>query len=238
MSSMISRMGAVMFRTSPLLVLTLAVVGGLSSCGHRLAVTPEKAKTIAPGEGFILATTSNRGITRAGEKTPGRGFSDVIIQGTGPRKGEQARFALWAAPGNEEAPISRHGFPSDLQVIPVPSGSYEITGWSVMEHAPGGLVSFRNRLPMKVPFEVKAGEATYIGRANTLTIYGKNLFGMTVPGEAIILVTDEYAKDVPKITKYFPSISRSSIRHSDVPAQYKREMKRIAETPEKFLGLF
>lgn len=123
---------------------------------------------------------------------------------------------------------------SDVVAVPLPEGDYEITRWAVME----GDVTFSSRLPIKVPFRVKAGETTYLGRMNYLSVSGKNIIGMPVPGKALVIISDEYQTDVARISKAYPSIRQSSIRKSNVSQVYRSEMKRILDTPSKYLGLF
>jgi hypothetical protein len=201
-------------------------------------VTPELAKVREPGEGFIVAGFTINGITRNGEKVDGSPEMEVFIRGTGSSKVSEALLVPRVVPTKGDSLLMRYSKPSVVLAIRVPAGSYEITGWHVKDMGPTAGVSFINRRPMKVPFEVRAGETTYIGRASSLSIYGSNIIGMKVPGEALVIVTDDHDKDLPRITKFYPSIQRSSIRRSDAPAQYKRDMKRIAYTPDKFFSLF
>jgi len=226
-------------RSAALVAMSLAVLGGLSSCTtYNVPVTPELAKAREPGEGFIVAGFTLNGITRDGEKVDTVPSVEVFIRGTGATKGHNALLVPRVMSKRQDSLSMSFAKPNEALAIPVPAGSYEITGWRIMDAAPGGPVSFMNRLPMSVPFEVRAGEATYIGRANSLSIYGKNIIGMRVPGEALVIITDAHEKDIPRISRFYPSIPRSSIRRSGVPARYKEEMKRISDTPEKFFGLF
>ena len=139
--------------------------------------------------------------------------------------------------GNNALGISS-GTGSNVVAVPIPAGDYHISGWTVQDFAVTAGVTFSNRLPMNVPLKVRPGEATYVGRIYPVSIYGKNLLGMRVPGAAFVIITDEYTEDARKIPKAYPSISRSMIHKSNVPADYRKEMKRIADTPEKFFGLF
>jgi hypothetical protein len=73
---------------------------------------------------------------------------------------------------------------------------------------------------------------------NSLSVYGKNIIGLPVPGEALVIVSDEYQTDTARISKKYPSIRQASIRKSNVAKTYVAEMKRISNTPQKFFGLF
>ncbi len=116
--------------------------------------------------------------------------------------------------------------------IVVPEGNYKIIGWNIAANN----YTVLNRLPMKVPFQVRAGEATYVGKINVLSVTGKNLLGMTVFGEGVIIIGDQYEKDVETISRTFHSVKRSQIRRSNVASLYANEMKRISDTPRKWLG--
>lgn len=191
---------------------------------------------LKPGEGVIVASFTAKSFNRMGDEVSGSGLASVHIKGEGPDR-DAILMPLVFPDGSNPFGIAT-GTGSDVVAVAVPAGNYNITGWTIRDFAVTAGVTFSNRLPMNVPLEVRAGKATYAGRIHPVSIYGKNLLGMRVPGAAFVMITDEYAEDAPKISKAYPSISRSSIRRSNVAAEYKREMKRIAETPDKFLGLF
>lgn len=226
----------------------LAVAAGLalSSCSsiQRRPVSPALAAAAKPGEGFIAATVVSRGMDRSGKQVPASGRVAVRARGTGSNKSVTATLLPQIADKEAGAFTNmlrvefRPAVPSDVIAIPVPAGDYEITGWSVSDMAVSAEVTFMNRLPLKVPVQVRAGETTYVGRVNALTIYGTNILGMKVPGEALVMLTDEYEKDSQRIASFYPSIRKSSIRRSSVPKLYQQDMRRIAETPSKFFGLF
>jgi hypothetical protein len=228
-------------RIRPALLSCFAVA--LASCTTiRTPVTAERAASPKPGEGFVTATFAAKGLDHNGKDvTPCRNVT-LMAKGTGSNRSVLVNITPQVYRREQSPWIPLEGFggtrPSDELAIPLPEGDYEITGWSVRTWGMTAEVIFSNRLPMKVPFHVKAGETTYLGRINSLCILGKNLIGIPVPAAALVLMKDEYANDVPRITKSYPSIKRSSIKHSNVPKLYMDEMKRIADTPPKFLGLF
>ena len=82
------------------------------------------------------------------------------------------------------------GIVGSLRLAP---GDYEISGF---------LVGYSNRdiypkNPFSIPFHVEAGRVTYLGEYTFATIYGENLFGMSVPAVPMITVADAHARDVP-----------------------------------------
>ena len=217
------------------LVAGVLVAGCLSSCSTTAyPVTPEVAKTrgLKAGEGYIVGTFHVKSLTDTGgemEKTP---EVKVLAKGTGTNKSSSAVLMPTVGPSTGN-PIWRGGASSsEVIAIAVAAGDYEITLWNVSE----GTLSYRNRLPMKVPFQVRPGEATYVGRVNSLNLYAKDPLGRAqVLGAAAVLITDEFATDSARIAKSYPSIGRDKIRRSDVPKAYRAEMERISETPGKWL---
>ncbi len=215
----------------------VAVAAALSSCVNvRYPATPEAVANLKPGEGLIVATFSAKSFNRKGETVDGSGRASVHVRGED--SGPMAVLMPHVMPVNRNPHLMGGGNASDVVAVPVPAGNYSITGWTIQDHAVTAGVTFSNRLPMNVPFQVRPGEATYVGCIQPVSIYGKNIIGMRVPGAAFVIISDEFQKDAPRISSRYPSIRRSSIRKSEVPAGYKSEMKRIAETPQKFLGLF
>jgi len=219
------------------LIALMALSLGLSSCvAVHYPVTPEMAANLKPGEGLIVATFSAKSFTRSGETIAGSGRAQVNVKKED--TGELAILIPHVMPVNRNPYLMGGGNASEVVAIPVPAGNYSITGWTIQDQAVTASVTFSNRLPMNVPLQVRPGEATYAGRIHPVSIYGKNIIGMRVPGQAFVIITDEYAEDASKISKAYPSIRRASIRKSNVAEDYKKEMIRIADTPSKFLGLF
>ncbi len=215
----------------------LSLAAAISSCTTvRYPLIPEAAGNPKPGEGWIVATFSAESFDRAGKSVRGSGVASVRAKHA--QSGELAILTPRVVPpdGNPNFPGKERA--SEVVAVPVPAGNYSITGWIIQDQAVTAGVTFTNRLPIDVPFQVRPGEATYVGRIRPVSIYGKNILGMRVPGDAFVFITDDFQEDARRISNFYPSIRRSSIQNSDVPAGYKREMIRTAETPEKFLGLF
>lgn len=213
------------------------LVGCLSSCSTTAyPVTPElaQARGLKAGEGYIVGTFNVKSMTDSGGKIEKSPDVKVFAQGTGKSRASSAILMPTVSPGGGNPVWSGGATSREVIAIPVAAGDYEITLWNVSE----GNLYFRNRLPMKVPFQVRAGEATYVGRVNSLNLYSTSnglLGGVQVLGAAMVLITDEYATDSARIARSYPNIGRDKIRRSDVPRIYRAEMERISETPRKWL---
>ena len=209
----------------------------LSSCTFsKTPLTPQSVQIrgLKPGEGYIVSSFHTSGIDRSGNKQGAAPGNQVLIVGPGTGQWRSPRTVLTPMVSDHRGNVLSHGFPkaSEVLAIPVPAGDYEIVGWRVTGQAITANVTASNRLPIKVPFQVRAGEATYVGRVNALSIYGKNIFGMQVFAGGLVIITDEFAADQGRIADFYPSIPKSSIRKSDVPKLYMAEMKRVADTPD------
>lgn len=193
-----------------------------TSCTTYSSLSPEtlKARGLKPNEGLIVGSFHSRTINRDGEPVNG------TLMGTevrGKNTGNNETFGIH--------PGQLGGESKSVFAIPVPAGDYEINRWAITASGFNSTITASNRLPMRVPFQVRAGEAVYVGRMNSLAIYGKNLLGMPVFADGVIVASDQYQKDSAEISKTYPTIQRSKIRKSNVPAAYLKDMKRISDTP-------
>lgn len=188
-----------------------------------------QARGLKPGEGYIVAvfdqTVVNGGTGRL--SVVARANSSVGI--TGPEGPGSVGLSPRTA---KTAPVTSEGPSGNVVAVPVPAGDYAITSWYLYAPSATGDITSTNRLPFKAPFQVKPGEATYVGRLNAITREGRNLLGLPIFAGGMIVASDEFAKDQPRIARTYPSIKAATIRPSNVPAEYQKEMQRIATTPD------
>jgi len=59
-----------------------------------------------------------------------------------------------------------------------------------------GSTTFRSNIAFSIPFSVAEGRATYLGQFLSVAAYGKNVFGMSVPGGGYFVVSDQMERDV------------------------------------------
>ncbi len=205
----------------------------LSSCvsaRYPLDAGTLQARGLQPGEGYIVGSFHSATLDRKGQPGSRGANSSVYVRGTGAAKEEMAVLVPIVMPENRDPYLRGGGKPSEVIAIPLPAGDYEITGWSMTGMGSSGPVTVMNRKPIKVPLQVRAGEATYVGRFHSLAITGRNLLGFPIFAEGMIAATDEFAADQPRIRKAYPPLKKTTIRRSDVPARYKAEMQRLADT--------
>ena len=207
---------------------------GLSSCGpvlYPLDSAALQARGLNPGEGYIVATFQSSQLTSSGKQANRGANTTIAARGKGSAKGTVAALCPQVMPLNRNPYLMGGGKPGEVIAIPVPAGDYEITNWSMTGTGSSGPVTVMNRLPMKVPFQVRAGEATYVGHFHDIALIGRNLLGFPVFSRGMILASDEFNSDEAKISKAYPTIKRSTIRRSNVPGAFMEDMKRIADEP-------
>jgi hypothetical protein len=183
------------------------------------------------GEGFIVGKYQNYDYDSKGQEARSLVNSSMV---RARQLGSNTRVTI----NNNTAPSAlRALFPGanysqdGCFAIPVPAGNYAIDSWMISANAGYGTIVVSNRLPLRVPFQVEAGKATYVGKTNVISLYGRSLIGLPAYDRGIIIITDSYEKDAKEIASVYPSIARSQIKPSKVPELYANEMKRIANTP-------
>jgi hypothetical protein len=221
--------------TKRILLAAMAAASLLAtSCGNsHYPLNPQalQARGLKPGEGYIVGTFHSKAINRDGQGRNVGAWTSVNVRGTGSNQNTYVGVVPIVMPVNRDPQIMGGGQESEVFAIPVPAGDYEVTGWRITGQAVTATVTVSNRKPLHVPFQVRAGEATYIGRSNALTITGKNILGMPVFGDGIVLMKDEFAQDQARLRKLYPSLRSAPIHRTNVPEVFMTEMKRVADSP-------
>jgi hypothetical protein len=226
-------------------VMAVVCSSSLVSCATHWALDPAaiQARGLKPGEGYIVATFRHATMDSKTQKiTNTPGGAPIVGIKKEPSSDQDGSILLEPRVAKLNA-MPGTGAASDVVAIPVPAGDYAVTAWVMNGQAMTTTIQVTNRLPFKAPFQVKPGETTYLGRVNALTLTGPNRLGLTVFGTGLVMLTDDFPKDQPRIAQFYPSIKPATIHRSAVPAEYQKEMARIASTPEertafqKLLGL-
>lgn len=201
----------------------LGIAALASSCGNgSVPLDPPSlaARGLKAGEGYIVATFHSE--VRPGdvprEKIDARSRLDIA--------GNGRQFSLTSAVNPAPSRSDRLG---EILVIPATAGNYEITGWFMTGTGPASPITVKNPGPIKVPFQVRPGEATYIGRYEAQAMVARDFFSFPVFADGILRATDRFTEDQMRIADRYPSITRERIKRSDVPAVYQAEMGRFRE---------
>ncbi len=218
------------------LVGALAALTLVACSSIRSGLSPEalQKRGLKPGEGLIVGTYDFRSI---GPKSLGGigAIQSCYVTAQPTDSGKKEQVIISGARGNGEGlgifGVGAFGINPGPFAIAVPAGNYEIVRWGISAPGYGGHVTVSNRLPMKVPFQVKANEATYVGKMVVVSRSGKNLIGLPVFAEGLVLMANQYETDANAISKTFPTIRRDQIKNTDTAKRYLLDMKRVAETP-------
>jgi hypothetical protein len=209
-------------------------IAALASCVPNygsLSPSALQQRGLKPGEGLIVGKYQNYDYDSKGQEARSMVNTSMV---RARQLGSNTRVTI----NNNNSPSALRALAPGANyssngsfAIPVPAGNYAIDGWAISAYAGNGSIIVLNRLPLHVPFQVEAGKATYVGKANVISLYGRSLIGLSAYDRGIIIISDSYEKDAKEITQTYPTITRSQIKPSKVPQLYAYEMKRIANTP-------
>jgi hypothetical protein len=83
-----------------------------------------------------------------------------------------------------------------VSVSSLPPGDYELFSFYVWENRGLSEVTWSPQREFSIPFTIKPNEAVYLGEYQAVGMTGKNLFGMTVPAGAYLVVQDKSKRDL------------------------------------------
>jgi hypothetical protein len=91
-------------------------------------------------------------------------------------------------------------------------GHYQIIGWKYFIPAVGGEKEITPKNMQPIDIYLKSGENLYLGNFNFTTLYGKNIFGITIPASVKINTSDKRERDFKNIKKKYPNINTKLIK--------------------------
>jgi hypothetical protein len=101
--------------------------------------------------------------------------------------------------------------------IRLPPGEYEL--YNVLffvNRAQFGSTTFSSKADFSIPFTVTEGSATYLGEFMTHSVYGKNFFGMSMPGGGYFVVANKLDRDFSFLAKKAVHIPRERVTDATV----------------------
>lgn len=218
-------------RRAAILAAALGIAALASSCGNGSAPLDPPAlaaRGLKPGEGYIVATFHSevRPADVPREKIDARSRLDIA--------GNGQQLSLISAINPAPSRSDRLG---EILVIPVTAGNYEITAWFMTGTGRATPITVKSPGPIKVPFQVRPGEATYIGRYDARAMVARDFYNFPVFADGIVRASDHFTEDQARIASRYPSIKPDQIKRSDAPLIYQAEMGRFPE-PRGFSGRF
>lgn len=111
-----------------------------------------------------------------------------------------------------------------VEVIQVPliPGDYEISKLG-MYHSTGQYeLTVRSPKIFSLPFEIKAGEVTYLGEFIAESVLGKNVFGLPVYTGGLLIRSDEMQRDYRVATEVLvPPLPKLKASKADLSEEYR-----------------
>ena len=101
-----------------------------------------------------------------------------------------------------------------VKVEELAPGDYELFTFSVVS---GGYPGERRYAPpqdFKIPFSIRAGEATYLGEYMVVSAARNRILGITIHGDPYFVISDQHERDVTLAKKRHKEITAE---HDDVP---------------------
>lgn len=95
-----------------------------------------------------------------------------------------------------------------LFVLELSEGEYEINSWKAL----AGSTTFRQGLPAPMKFRVVAGAVCYLGDVTIDISYGKNIFGISIPGAADMTIQDKRQRDIQLAETKYPNLDLGDVK--------------------------
>lgn len=109
---------------------------------------------------------------------------------------------------SDKPDFTQPGKAGELTVVKLAPGEYELYSYSVFQNGYPATMTYGPRESFAIPFTVKTGQATYLGEYMAVATFGKNIFGGTVNGGPIYVVSDELTRDTAIAKAEMPAIAR------------------------------
>ncbi|MDP0501484.1 MAG: hypothetical protein Q7P63_15430 [Verrucomicrobiota bacterium JB022] len=197
-----------------LFILPIIILACLTSCNPHQnpnAVQRGKATQLGATHGYVLA------VLTVEEKRPegmlgitAKTFSAYSLhyRPVGGKHEGTLRFS----PGGMYK--SKNDFPDGLghvYLLALPAGEYELYEYGFYEQYYNTSITHRS-LEFSMPFEVKPGEVTYIGRFNAKHTYAENMLGTVVLDSGYFIVEDAFEEDLAHAQEIYPEVNLDSAR--------------------------
>ena len=98
-----------------------------------------------------------------------------------------------------------------LTVISLPAGEYAVINWNLHVGTGGYTKDIEPKKFKHQIFTIKPNEVTYIGNLHIDTLYGKNIFGITVETGAKPSCSDASTRDIKLLKDNFDALSNSPL---------------------------
>jgi hypothetical protein len=83
-----------------------------------------------------------------------------------------------------------------VSVVPMAPGDYEVFAIEILFEVGLSKTTYRPRVPVVIPFTLRAGEVVYLGNFQANRLTGSGLLGIGVPAGAVFVVEDRESADL------------------------------------------
>ncbi|MCE9522532.1 MAG: hypothetical protein K8S25_08895 [Alphaproteobacteria bacterium] len=115
------------------------------------------------------------------------------------RAGQQTQDFVWLQNNmfsSDKPDFTTASESGEVNTIKLAPGEYELYWLSVYQNGYPVETTYEPREPFSIPFTVRPQQATYLGEYLAIATYGENVFGMTVKGGPIFIVSNQQARDI------------------------------------------
>jgi hypothetical protein len=151
---------------------------------------------------------TNKGVILASVTHNGSGSGSYFYKKEGDKEPNKMEAVSSGFSGN-----SPDEYPDDLDragrllAFEVDAGKYYLSDWSIFISFYGGYKIISPKEPVAAEFMVEPGKITYLGNLHTETLYGKNIFGITIAGSGMSIIENREDIDLEKLNKKYPMLS-------------------------------
>ncbi len=163
--------------------LFVVILTGCSSLNTAAVRVPDSAKPTSDMEaGFVFLSV---GAARTANFT----HQALVFEAKGQTETSWFRFAGWS-PDFEDQNARGAVFFARLR-----PGDYELVDVNFYIYSQYITSTWTAKPKFSIPFTVRRGEAIYLGEFLAYSVFGRNMFGMQVPGGGYFVVSDRFERD-------------------------------------------
>jgi len=93
-----------------------------------------------------------------------------------------------------------------VDVRRMPPGDYEIFNFQIFYNAGNVQKFFSSKQEFSIPFSVRPGSTTYIGEYLVAGVFGRNFFGMSLPGGGYFIISNKGDRDMAIAKRKEPAL--------------------------------
>lgn len=126
--------------------------------------------------------------------------------------------------GNENLADSGDPVRGSVKAYTLPAGKYRFYSFSIVQGQYGGYSSWEPNEDFSIPFTVRPGRATYLGRITMIPVGGRNIFGVPMLAGGVFEISSHPRRDLALFSGKYPGIDpglivKNQLRSGNVPSE-------------------